>query len=408
MEPSAPAARPRRRGIAIALVVVASLLAFLALFAIWLDRQLLNTNNWTASSSRLLEQRPIREQTAAFLTDQLYQHVDVEGEIRSALPERAQALAGPAAGFVRDRVELRAQEMLDSPKVQELWEDANREAHVLLLKVLDGGGDIVSTQGGVVVLDLRALLEELEQRTGLGGGIAERLPDSAAQITILESDQLATAQDAAKVMEGLPIVLVGLSLVLFAAALLVSPGYRRRAVRGYGIGLVAAGIAALAAIRLARDGVVDSLSQTAATEPAIRAVWNVYDSLLSEAATATVGYGLVLIAGAWLAGETRWAVGIRRALAPYLREPAIAYGALAALVLIVIVWWGPTPATRNPVTAALLAGMLALGLEGLRRKTAREFPAAVVTQAPPYGGAAVANGPRDEADTRSQAPESIT
>jgi hypothetical protein len=403
MQPEAPTARPRRRGLAIALIVVASVLAFLALHAIWIDRQLLSTDNWTSSSSQLLQEQPIRNQTAAFLADELYERVDVEAEIRAALPPRAQVLAEPAAGFLRDRVELRAREMLARPEVQQLWENANRAAHELLLRVLEGGGPIVSTTGGVVVLDLKALLAELEERTGLGGRAGERLPPEAAQITVLRSDQLDTAQEVANLLDGLPVVLVGLSLLLFGAALLVAPGYRRRAVRAYGFGLVAAGVAALAAVGWAGDMIVDSLSRTAATEPAITAAWDIYDSLLVEAAGAAIFYGLVLIAAAWLAGRTRSAVAVRRTLAPYLARPAIAYGALAALVLVVIAWWAPTPATRNPVTAALLAGMLALGLEGLRRKTAREFPGPVVTQAAP----AVAPGAGNDAGERSRAPESV-
>ena len=37
--------KPHRRGLARALVVLAALIAFFALHAIWLDRQLLNTDN---------------------------------------------------------------------------------------------------------------------------------------------------------------------------------------------------------------------------------------------------------------------------------------------------------------------------------------------------------------------------
>ena len=380
MSPEGSAARPRRRWAAIALVAVASVLAFATLLAVWLDRQLLDTDNWTASSSQMLDDPAIRDQTAAFLTAQLYENVDVEAEIRDALPARAQVLAAPAAGLLRDRVEATAHEALRRPKVQELWENANRKAHETLLRVLDGGGSNLSTEDGVVVLDLKGLLADLEERAGIGGRAGEALPASAAQITILQSDQLDLAQDVANVLDGLPIVLGLLSLVSFGAALLVAPGYRRRAVRAYGFGLIAAGALALALAAWAGEMIVDSLASTAATEPAVRAVWDIYDTLLAEAATATIGYGLVLVAGAWLAGSTEWAVATRRTLAPYLARPAIAYGALAAIVLVVIVWWAPTPATRNPVTAVLLAALLALGVEGLRRRTAREFPAVTVRQ----------------------------
>jgi len=116
--PEPSPAKPRRRWLARGLVVLAALLAFLALHAIWLDRQLLNTDNWTASSSELLERPAVRNQAAAFLTDELYQRVDIEAAIRDALPPRAQVLAEPAARLLRERVELRARQMLQRPRVQ--------------------------------------------------------------------------------------------------------------------------------------------------------------------------------------------------------------------------------------------------------------------------------------------------
>ena len=401
--PEPSPARPRRRWLARGLVVLAALLAFLALHAIWLDRQLLNTDNWTASSSELLEKPAVRNQAAAFLTDELYQRVDIEATIRDALPPRAQVLAEPAARLLRERVELRARQMLERPRVQALWEDANRAAHQMLMRVLEGGGTAVSTENGTVVLNLKTLLEELQAQVGIGGRVAGALPADAAQITVLKSDQLATAQDVAKLIDGLPIVLVALSLLLFAAALLLAPDVRRHTVRGYGIGLMAAGAAAIASIAWAGDYIVGSLSDTAATEPVVRDVWDVYDTLLIEASTAAIGYGAVMVLGAWLAGPTAWAVDVRRALAPYLAQPALAYGAFAALMFIVVVWWSPTPATRNPVTALLLIALLALGFEALRRRTRGEFPDAVVRQAEPIAGE-VPNG----GATQPQPRETVT
>jgi hypothetical protein len=178
----------------------------------------------------------------------------------------------------------------------------------------------------------------------------------------------------AKLLDGLPIVLTALSLILFGAALLTSPGWRRQCVRAYGIGLVIAGVGALALGAVAGDELVSAVAKTAAVEPAVRGVWDVYVTLLQQAATAAIFYGAIMIGGAWLAGPSSWARTVKRTLAPYLRETAIAYAALAVVLLIVIVWWAPTPAMRNPVTALLLVALLALGFEGLRRTTAREFP----------------------------------
>src|SRR5688572_3307271 len=94
--------RHRRRGWARALVVLASILAFAAILAVWANRQLLNTDNWTDTSTELLENRVIRDQVALYLVDQLYANVDVSAELEAGLPERLQPLAGPAAGALRE------------------------------------------------------------------------------------------------------------------------------------------------------------------------------------------------------------------------------------------------------------------------------------------------------------------
>ncbi|HYH90243.1 MAG TPA: hypothetical protein VEX67_13500, partial [Solirubrobacteraceae bacterium] len=359
----------RRRRLALLLVVLASVVAFVAMFSVWVNRQVLNTDNWTATSSQLLEHKVIRDRVAGFLVDELYANVDVAGEIRAALPPRAQPLAGPAAGAVRSFAERAARELLARPRAQLAWEASNREAHRLLIKVLEGGGPVVSTQQGVVTLDLKSLLEETQARVGLGGRLAAKLPADAAQITILESDQLEGAQDAFRILRGLPVVLVSLSLLLFAIALVISPGWRRNAVRAYGIGFIIAGGLALAAVSVLGDTVVSSLARTEASQPAIEVTWTVATTLLHEIAVSTIGYGVLMFLGAVLAGPTAAATAIRRVLAPYLREPAFAYCGLALLLLIGIVWWAPTPATRNPVTAILLAILIAIGFEGLRRRT---------------------------------------
>ena len=363
-----------RRGVAVALVVVASVLAFVAVPAIWLNRQVLNTDNWTHTSSELLADPVIRAQVADYLVDQVYANVDVEAELRAALPPRLQPLAGPAAGGLRNLAERGANEVLSRPRAQQAWENANRAAQITLLRVLRGGGDIASTENGTVTLDLRTLVQQVADRVGVGGRVASKLPESAAQVTVLRSNQLKTAQDVTQSLRPLAIALVVLSLALFGVALLVAPGWRRQVVRFYGVGLVVAGGAILVVMSQAGDAMVNSLASTAASEPAVRRVWTIATPLLHEAAVATIGYGVVLILGAWLSGPTRFAIAIRRALAPYLREPLIAYSGLAIVMGLVIFKWAPTPATRNPVLAIVLVALVAAGFEAWRRQALRESP----------------------------------
>ena len=47
---------------------------------------------------------------------------------------------------------------------------------------------------------------------------------------------------------------------------------------------------------------------------------------------------------------------------------------IGVVIVALILWWGPTPATRQVIPALLLIALLVLGVELLRRQTAREFP----------------------------------
>src|SRR4051794_28179228 len=126
--------RVRRRGFAVTLVVLASIAAFLAIFSLWANRQLLNTENWTTTSSKLLAKPVIRDRVAGFLVDQLYENVDVAGELQAALPDRAKLLAAPAAGALRPAAQRGGRGLLARPRAQQAWEASHRAAHPLLLR----------------------------------------------------------------------------------------------------------------------------------------------------------------------------------------------------------------------------------------------------------------------------------
>src|SRR3954447_17187770 len=65
---STPKVSRAHRGGVYALVVAATVTAFLAVFAICVQRQVLDGDNWTTSSSRLLEDPTIRTAVAGYLS----------------------------------------------------------------------------------------------------------------------------------------------------------------------------------------------------------------------------------------------------------------------------------------------------------------------------------------------------
>jgi hypothetical protein len=365
------ASRRPRRGIVLALVSLAAIVGFFAVFAVWVSRQLLETDTWTDTSSQLLENNDIQVAVAGFITEALYNNVDVQGELEKALPPKAAPLAGPAAGAVRELANRLALEALQHPKVQELWANANRTAQEALLTIVKGGTPAVSTAGGEVTLNLKTIVDQVGSELGID--VSSKVPPEAESIVILKSDQLSTAQSIANALRPLALGLSLGAIAIFALAIYLARGWRREALRACGFAFVAVGIAALAARALAGRYVVDALASTDAVKPAAQATWDIGTSLLKAGAAAVLLYGIVIVVGAWLAGPGRVASSLRRELTPALRDPKVAYPALGLLLLIVF-WWNPTPGTSRVLPSVALILLSVAGVEALRRVAVRDFP----------------------------------
>jgi hypothetical protein len=128
------------------------------------------------------------------------------------------------------------------------------------------------------------------------------------------------------------------------------------------------------------DIVIDAIDPAPAYLPAAREAWAIATALLSDGAVALLTYAVVILVGTALAGPSRPAVAVRRALRRF-SGPQIAYPA-AAVLLVAVLWWGPTEGLRRPLSALLLLALLAVGIEVLRRQIAREASADGALSAP--------------------------
>ncbi len=359
------------RKLVVAILVVATLLGLVSVLSIWVKRQALETDTWTNTSTKLLENKDVNEALSAYMVEALYENVDVQGELAGALPPPVKPLAGPAAAGLRTLAGQIASEALSRPKVQALWAEANRNAHALFLEVIEGGGDTLSTEGGAVTLELGPIVERLGAQ--LGVDVASKLPPEAAKIQLLQSDQLSTAQDAVNALKGLSLILPLITLALYSLAVYLARGWRREAVRAWGISWMLIGLLILIIRSVAGEALVGSLASSESVEPAVSAVWDIATSLLRNGGIAMFVYGLAIFLGAVLAGPLGFAKRARRSLAPLLRDRVSAYAA-AAFVVLLLLWWGPTEGFRRPLPLLVLLALFIAGIEALRGQTLREFP----------------------------------
>jgi putative oligomerization/nucleic acid binding protein len=359
------------RKTSIALVVIATVIGLFAVFAVWAKRQVLETDTWTKTSTKLLADEHVQTALSTFLVDQLYAHVNVEGELRRALPPRADVVAGPVAGGLRqlaDQVSLRA---LQTAQVQQLWAQANARAHAQFIHLIEGGGNGLSTANGDVTLNLGSIVDQVGSRTGID--VAGKLPPQASQIVLIHSDELSFAQSMVNLLRKLALVLPLVALGLYALAIYLARGRRRETLRAAGFGFLIVGIAVLVGRHVGGNTVVDSLASTESVKPAVHSVWSIGTSVLKEIADAMIFYGILIVLGAWLAGPMTLARGCRRTLTPLLRERTTAYGALALLLLLLFLW-SPTPGFTRLIPSIVLIVLFVIGLEFLRAQALRDFP----------------------------------
>jgi len=365
--------RARRRTVK-ALVVLGSVLAFLSVFAIWVERQALNTDDWVKTSERLIEDETIRTALADYLVDQLYENVDVEKELSERLPGDTKELAGPISGGLRQVAGDGANEVLKTSTAQTLWEDANRTAHEELVAVLEEREGAVSTEEGTVQLKLGTLVTNLADQVGIGADLAERLPPDAGQITILRSDELKTAQNITVAIKGLALVLSILTLLTFGLAVYLSREGRWVTVLFCGVGLIAAGFAVIVARQAAGGIVLDQLVTDESIRPAAERAWSISTSLMTSIATTVIVFGALAVLAGWLGSPVSSARATRKAMAPVLRD-YVAY-VYAALAVLVGIWFlsAPTQNLRSFLTTLIVAAMSAFGIHELRRQTEEEYP----------------------------------
>jgi hypothetical protein len=357
-----------------ALLLIGTLLAFVAIFSIWVNRQALNTDNWVDTSGKLLRNEEIRAQLSGYLADELFANVDVQAELEKTFPPRLAPLAGPAAGALHQLAPQVAERALATSQAESLWADANRAAHETLLKILNDEGSAVSTGNGEVTLDLASLVSESGGQLGVAGKLASKIPPDAGRLTILKSDQLSMAQDASSLVRHLPVVLTLLVLLLYGLAVYLSGPRRRQALRAVGFGFLIAGVLSLLLRQFAGNTVTDALAGNESVKPAVEAAWDIGTSLLVTVAVSAIAFGILLVIAAWIAGPTRIATSLREGAAPYLRERRGTTYAAVSLVFLALILWAPVVAFHKPIGLILLAALMVLGTEMLRRQTAVEFP----------------------------------
>lgn len=359
------------------LVVLGAVCLLVSTLSVWIRDVALDPDVWADTSGELLESQAVRDALAVHIVDQAYSSADVEARLEKSLPERLKPLAPAAASQLRGVAYQTASEALERPRVQELWRSTNRAVNEQLVALLEGDTERLQLSDGAVVLDLDQIVENVAGRIGAGDGATSTVQERVEPVVIMRSDQLSLAQDGVQALKALSFWPLILGLLLWALAVYLAPGRRRETVRMIAVSLILLGVLLLVVRRLGGSAIVDGLVQAESLKAAAADVWTVFTSLLAESAAAGILVGTVALAGTWLAGPTRRSTELRRRLAPTFRDRPVLPHVVLALVLMLVLLWGPTGTPRRFVSLVVVSLLAFAGLELYRRQVVREFPDAV-------------------------------
>ena len=370
----------KKRGVLVwVLFALATIVLFVSSLTVWAKRQLLDDQAWANSSSQLLANDEVRGAIAQKLSDALFARVDVAAQLRERLPPRAQGAAPLLAAALQNNVgPAAANRLLQRPRVQTLWEKANKRAHAAVVRVLEGkslgkNGNI-STANGEVTLDLRPAIKRLATRLGVEDKLKANTDPNAGQIVIMKSSQLKDAQTAVKILHALSSLLLIAVFALYALAIYLAQGRRRLLLGATGASLVFVGLVIASLRHFVGGAIVDSLVKTEANKHPVSVIWAIETSVLRDIAVILVVYGALVLLATVVAGPNRLAVAVRRWLAPSFRHHPIVVWTAALFLFLILLAWGPTAGNRQLLGVVILAVTTAIAIEALRRQTLREFP----------------------------------
>jgi hypothetical protein len=309
-----------RSVIAAVLLVLGCVLAPVALVAVWTRSEVSDTDHFVATVEPLIHDPAVQQAVTNRVTTTIFEHVDVQSLANDAITALAAqglppplvdrlhgftpTIAAATTGFVRDKVA----ELVESPQIAAAWEQAVRIAHQRAVIVLSGQGQAV-VRGDTVYLDLAPFIDAAKQRLSAEGlTVVERIPEVHPTIPLFPADGLVRAQTAYATLGTLATVLPWIVLLLLAVGVYLAKA-RMRAVVAAGLGVALALVVLAAGLLVARGLLVGAVPPAGA--PAAASAFDIIVSSLRTAGRSLLVLALVVALGAFLAGSSATAVGIR-------------------------------------------------------------------------------------------------
>ncbi len=299
------------------LIVVAVVIAPLAVVANWAHDSMGDTDRYVETVTPLASDPAVQRAIADRVVTEIFTYVPVEeltadvvdslgnGGLSPRLTAALDALTTPLVEAIRGFVQDRVQDVVASDVFQQVWIEANREAHESLVAILTGEGTAtVDTADGALRVNIAALVATA--KTALiadGFSIAERIPAIQAEFTIVESANLEQTQRLFAALSAAATWLPVLGLAALAAAVLLARD-RRRTLVVAGLALLGSMLALGLTLNAVRPLYLDAVPPDVLAPDAAAVIYDTLVGFIRAALRAVAVVALAIAVGAWLSAST--------------------------------------------------------------------------------------------------------
>ena len=317
-EPAEPKTTKRgQKVVSVVLLVIGFILIPLSGIAIWSHNQLTNTDRYVETVSPLADNADIQHTVAAVVVKALFDHVDPEQQIESALPKRAKFLGAPIAAAMQSYATDVTERLLASDQFQTLWDNTNRRAHNQLVALLTDdpakAKGAVSIKEGKVALDLGSVIKEVQTKlvtAGLTFLDGVNVPPVSRTIAIINTEGLAEARSYLAILDTLAWVLPVLAIAALIGSALVVRTRRRAAIRA-ALVLVASCALTLVLLAIGRSLYLDAATSPNVSEGSASAVFDILVCNLRYGIITLAVVGVIVAIVAYFVGPSAPAVKAR-------------------------------------------------------------------------------------------------
>ncbi|MBA3679287.1 hypothetical protein H0W80_03830, partial [Candidatus Saccharibacteria bacterium] len=388
--------QPGRSFLTWVFILVTAILFCSAITAVWLRQTLFDTNTWVKATSTIMKNSSVQHDIAEKTVQTIFTSVNVNQYVTELLPDKAKPLAGTITGSLQTFSTDQVQKLLASSQFDQFWQNANRQAHVALLKTIQTANDksqpsakdeVVFIQKDQIILNVAPVLQNLKGAlVSAGLGFVNNLNVSGLNLTI----PLATVQNLPAILLAvntinnlafwLPIV-----VLIFAALTLWVSRNKRKTIMHIAIVTAVLLISSIVSINVGGYLFVTNLTAqvSAISSGSAQVVYSTLTADLLSYEKVALALMLLIVLFTYLTGTSQPALWVRDEISGLLKgeakTPALQWlgtystliiGILIAATALLIVF---APFRSAPLTliSASVAGLISIFLLAVRKATTK-------------------------------------